>query len=600
MVIISEHDPYFVRVWDIESGKPLGKLLRPSALPTVLALSPDGTRVAWHTLADVIEIVDAATGKPICPAISTPVQPTCLAFTPDGQTLAVASAHEVQCWNTSSGEKAGAPLQLPDAPHDLVWHPDGKRLVTVHQKSLYLWDLAGQRSLASASLVPCSQSCFAFNRDGSLIAIGHDNGLTQVCRVSDLRAVAAPVKQPRPVVQVVFDADGNSLATTDAMGIVRHWPWSQPLLGSAEQIEQVVQRATGLRLDDLRTVVSLTRSEWEKLPRDAELPDALDEKSWLQARAIEADQSGRSARPYLTPLEKNWLTHAHLAESWLREGRSAEAATALRTARESAPAADFERWLRSQASRYFTTEANFGFDADMARWYLEQLRGRKPDDGEAQWWSAQLSGDADAEAKALERDIDELALWQRLSELLRGGLGDRSALVLKRISSERVDELSRAQAEAIIALQRKDNAAYKAVCARVPMPQGDDGSDVARLCTWGEICTLAPGGVPDSGPVLAALDKAEKVASARLRQRVLSARGAVLYRSGKSVEARTVLREAVQADPQQATGATFVFLALCEKPEERRQWLERAEKLAETGWPALRTRWLRAEIGNKS
>jgi hypothetical protein len=100
-----------------------------------------------------------------------------------------------------------------------------------------------------------------------LVVVGQEAGTAQVWEVAPPRPLGAPVAQPLGVLGVAFDPDGRSFLTVAADGTVRHWPVPAPLNGSIERIRQSVQLSTGLRLDAGRAVVPLTRPEWEDLRR---------------------------------------------------------------------------------------------------------------------------------------------------------------------------------------------------------------------------------------------------------------------------------------------------------------------------------------------
>jgi WD40 repeat protein len=122
------------RLWDTQTGQPLGAPLRHPRLVRTVAFSPDGTRVATasHDLqgdAATVHLWDAATSRPLAPPIRHTDAVPALAFSPDGRVLAMGDyAMNVRLWDLIKGEPLGEPLPQKGYICSVTFSPDGEKL----------------------------------------------------------------------------------------------------------------------------------------------------------------------------------------------------------------------------------------------------------------------------------------------------------------------------------------------------------------------------------------------------------------------------------------------------------------------------------------
>ena len=143
-----------VRLWDASTGQLMKASTIGDAESIVWAVtfSPDGQRIAAAGADGVIQLLDAHslenTGRPFSGHEDTVAG---LAFSPDGRTLASASRDEtIRLWNVESGQQAGDALTAhTDDVDSIAYSPDGQRIVSGSaDRTVRVWPaVAGQKEL---------------------------------------------------------------------------------------------------------------------------------------------------------------------------------------------------------------------------------------------------------------------------------------------------------------------------------------------------------------------------------------------------------------------------------------------------------------------
>ena len=102
---------------------------------------PDGQRIVTASV-DTVRLWDAQSGKPIGDPMRHGARVGYVQFSPDGQRVVTASGdNTARLWDAQSGKPIGDPMQHGDTVRSAQFSPDGQRVVTASEdKTAQLWD----------------------------------------------------------------------------------------------------------------------------------------------------------------------------------------------------------------------------------------------------------------------------------------------------------------------------------------------------------------------------------------------------------------------------------------------------------------------------
>jgi WD40 repeat protein/tetratricopeptide (TPR) repeat protein len=209
------------RLWDAETGKPLGRLDHDSRRFTRRAYSADGRRLL--TFDEAARVWDAARGYTVAtfrPAAGT-IRSADLSA--DGlRALTVTDDGTLQVWDVAAPTPVGPVLRLS---RDASWKfsPDGRRvLVAAGGRQAWLWDFGGLEPGRPADATDwyvrgpttgytSKPQAQRLSPDGSRLAVARD-GRLRLFDPSTGKAVGEPAAYAWEAAHLVFAADGRSLA----------------------------------------------------------------------------------------------------------------------------------------------------------------------------------------------------------------------------------------------------------------------------------------------------------------------------------------------------------------------------------------------------
>jgi WD40 repeat protein len=204
LLVLCQHADGNVRLWDRGTGRLLRTILSPST--TTLDFSPEGHRILMASNAlpgnaelerasrGSLRLLDVAADRTLW-SLDLPQGPAGVAcrFLPDGSRLVVFYSDGMVVWHDASDGRELRRLKLAASPRSDVaaLTRDGLRAVTgLDDQTVRLWDLADGRELSRVSLPVLPFGRPTFSPDGTLVALGGDNGQCHLWRLP------APVARP--------------------------------------------------------------------------------------------------------------------------------------------------------------------------------------------------------------------------------------------------------------------------------------------------------------------------------------------------------------------------------------------------------------------
>jgi WD40 repeat protein len=189
--------------------------------PMVLAFSPDGLTLAAPA-ADTLRLWDVTTGKEIGKCDLPQPTTGCMAFAPDGRVLAVENVdHTISLWETATGKERSrlGNAQAPDTHRPLlptatlVFSPDGGLLATKAGAEIVIWDVTAAKEIGRFKGQE-EITALAFFPNGKALVSGSFDTTSLIWETADLkRAPARPAAELQPKELELLWAD---LADEDA------------------------------------------------------------------------------------------------------------------------------------------------------------------------------------------------------------------------------------------------------------------------------------------------------------------------------------------------------------------------------------------------
>ena len=222
-----------IRIWDVAKKATIRRM---DCKGDQIAFSPDGKKLAVAERA-YIRFFDPASGELLLEITNTGGWLESLSFSPDGKTLAVAGGSSaIQLWDTTTGKEVLPHDGHLDAVGDVVFSADGKTLASRGgDRTVRLWDLAALKQKRVLSIGPGrffgheedfirSTRCLAFTPDGKKVACtgGHwgfgdpPNGCLWDTATGELTKFA---EIHHPPYALAVSPDGETMATYSFFGL---------------------------------------------------------------------------------------------------------------------------------------------------------------------------------------------------------------------------------------------------------------------------------------------------------------------------------------------------------------------------------------------
>ncbi|KAG8861292.1 hypothetical protein FRB91_009203 [Serendipita sp. 411] len=250
-----------IRLWDTETGQPLGEPLRGHTGGVLsVSFSPDGRRIVSSSANKTIRLWDGETGQPLGePLRGHTDYVLSVSFSPDGRRIVSSSNDKtIWLWDDETGQLLGEPIRGHiGSIRSVSFSPDGRRIVSgSDDKTIRLWDGATGQPLGEPLRDHTDYvRSVSFSPDSHRIVSSSDDKTIRLWDGETGQPLGEPLRGHTDyVLSVSFSPDGRRIISSSADKTIRLWdgetgqPLGEPLRGHTDYVQSVSFSLDGRRV----------------------------------------------------------------------------------------------------------------------------------------------------------------------------------------------------------------------------------------------------------------------------------------------------------------------------------------------------------------
>ena len=211
--------------WQVDSCQPIGQTISHNEEVRSVAYSRDGRMVLTGGFDGNVRLWQADSGHFIKEYVCHPDTVRGVAMSPDGRVLLTGGQDgTARFWQADSGKPIGRPLRHGDAVTSVAFSPDGGTVLTgSDDKTARLWRTVDGKPLSDP--LPHNGWVFssAFSPKGDLVLTGSLDGVAQLWDVGSGKPIGRPMRPEGEVHAVAFSPDGRLMLTGGSDSTARLW-----------------------------------------------------------------------------------------------------------------------------------------------------------------------------------------------------------------------------------------------------------------------------------------------------------------------------------------------------------------------------------------
>ena len=227
--IAVSHRDSVVYVWDVVEDKFLKEIKIHSRVSFYerkgVALSSNGTTLAYGTHESIIELWDIETSKHKKTLKGHKEEVECIAFSPDGKTLASASRdYAIILWDIAKGKRKKTLKKHSNEIHKVIFSPDGKTLMSFDRSGmLRFWEVETGKLIYTLRDHFNVATSISLSPDGLTLVSGSLNGYIHVWDVATGKHKKTFSGHKSAVSSVSYSPDGLTIASASSDKAIHLW-----------------------------------------------------------------------------------------------------------------------------------------------------------------------------------------------------------------------------------------------------------------------------------------------------------------------------------------------------------------------------------------